>query len=412
MVELKPRRILFLRAALALLLLLLPQGVSAKDPVVILLSWDGTRHDYPERTSLPALERMAEAGVRAARLVPVFPTNTFPNHAALVTGTYSDRHGIVGNRFLDRERGIFDYASDASWLEAEPLWVAAERQGVRAAVFFWVGSETEWKGVRASYRESPFDGGIHESRKVDQILAWLDLPDEERPRLILSWWHGADSVGHGRGPDDPAVAKQLAGQDRQLARLLRGLDERDAWDATTLIVVSDHGMAEVTRAIDVVGALKSEAIGVRIFAGGGMAFLELDDRRQRSSALAHLSRMENVQAYASERLPSALRGYHPARSGDIVVLTHPPYSFNRASLMDGAPSRLGRVRGGHGYAPDQPEMGGILYAMGRGVPEGTRLDQVRAIDVAPTVTRLLGIKAPRRSEGRPILGSASAVEAP
>jgi predicted AlkP superfamily pyrophosphatase or phosphodiesterase len=118
---------------------LLASGAAvAPQPVVILLSWDGVRHDYPDRTALPALARMAQQGVRAARLLPVFPSTTFPNHVALATGTYPDRHGILDNQFCDRARGFFFYGNDASWLEAEPLWVSAERQGVKAGVFFWV----------------------------------------------------------------------------------------------------------------------------------------------------------------------------------------------------------------------------------------------------------------------------------
>ena len=388
---------------LALLALLLPSSTRAADPVVILLSWDGTRHDFPERTSLPALERVASDGVRAERLIPVFPANTFPNHVALVTGTYTDRHGIVGNSFHDRERGTFYYSNDASWIEAEPLWVTAERQGVRAGVFFWVGSESDWNGIGASYRKSPFDGRVPEAEKVDQVLAWLDLPEAERPHLILSWWHGCDAAGHERGPDHPSVSKQLAWQDRELARLLEGLDARDVWAYTTLLVVSDHGMARANRPIDVKGMLASEGIQARIFYAGGTAYLVLRDRSQRERALAVLSRAENFETHASEDLPAKLRAYHPERSGDIVVVTRPPYSFQRAPLMQRVLGRLGRVRGVHGYAPDLPEMGGIFYAMGRGIPRGAKLGPVRAIDVAATATQLLGIDPPRHSEGRPIV---------
>ncbi len=395
-----PRRVL----CLVLFALLLPSSTRAAEPVVILLSWDGTRHDFPERTSLPALERMAREGTRAERLTPVFPTNTFPNHVALVTGTYVDRHGIVGNSFHDRGRGTFYYSDDASWIEAEPLWVTAERQGVRAGVFFWVGSETDWNGIGASYRKAPFDTGVPESEKVDQMLAWLDLPEPEGPRLILSWWHGGDSAGHERGPDHRSVSKQLAWQDRELARLLEGLDARGAWAWTTLLVVSDHGMTTVTRSIDVKALLARQGIATRIFPAGGTAYLLLRDRSQQEQALGVLSQTENVEAYASEDLPAHLRAYHPQRSGDIVVLTQPPYVFRRVSILQRALSRLGRVQGGHGYAPDLPEMGGIFFALGRGIPSGARLGPVRAIDVAPTVTRLLGIEPPRDSEGRVILG--------
>ena len=394
----------FLRHLLASLaqfgvVLLLPLVVLAAEPVVILLSWDGTRHDYPERAALPGLERLEQEGVRA-RLVPVFPANTFPNHVTLATGAYSARHGIVGNSFRDRERGRFHYSNDASWLGAEPLWVAAERQGIRSAVFFWVGSETDWRGVGATYRKSPFDGGVPESQKVDQILDWLDLPEVERPRLIMAWWHGADAVGHRKGPEHPSVAQQLKRQDRELVRLLGGLDTRGTWDTTTLIVTSDHGMAYSDRYIDVLTPIRQRGIGVQIVPGGGMAFLWLDDPTRKRDALRVLGDMKEVRAYASQDLPASLNGYHPKRCGDIIVMTKPPYRFDRSSLID----RVVDARGAHGYAPDHPEMAAIFYAMGRGVAHDVRLEEVRAIDVAPSVARLLAIDPPRHSEGTPVLG--------
>ena len=66
----------------------------------------------------------------------------------MATGTYADVHGIVDNRFYDREKGVYSYSSDADWLQAEPLWIAAERQGVKAATYFWVGSESPWHHYR------------------------------------------------------------------------------------------------------------------------------------------------------------------------------------------------------------------------------------------------------------------------
>ena len=155
-----------------------------------MLSWDGTRSDYLARTEVPALERMQREGMQAERLIPVFPSNTFPNHVSLATGTYVDRHGMVANVFRDRSRGVFRYSDDATWIEAEPLWVTVERQGLRAAAFFWVGSETDWNGVGATYRRAPFDGSVPESEKVKQILecgrAGVECDSREEPQQDLA----------------------------------------------------------------------------------------------------------------------------------------------------------------------------------------------------------------------------------
>ena len=384
-------------------------------PVVILLSWDGTRHDYPERVKTIALARMQREGTRAARITPVFPSSTFPNHVSLATGTYVDRHGVIANSFKDRAGRKFNYSNDASWIEAEPLWIAAERQGVRAATFFWVGSETDWRGQGASYRVKPFDASVGEAAKVDQILAWLDLPASERPGLIMSWWHGCDHIGHEEGPNSPNIAVQLAAQDAQLARLFAGLDERKAWPNTTVIVTSDHGMAEVTGVVDAVGPLDGEGIRARTDFGGGDGQVYLATPSQREAALASFAKTAEIRAYTSESLPPAYRSFFAGRSGDLTLVAAPPLVLGRPNAARkalGPVSRmLGHVTGAHGFDPDLPDMGAIFFALGREVPAGEKLGTVRAIDVAPTVAALLGIEPPAQSEGRALFQTASKIDA-
>jgi len=374
------------------------------DPVVIVLSWDGTRHDYPARVQTHALARMERDGAHALRLTPVFPSSTFPNHVSLATGTYPDRHGIIDNVFSDRSGRRFDYANDASWLEAEPLWVAAERQHVRAAVFFWVGSESAWHGRAATYRRQPFDPGVGEAAKVDQILAWLDLPPGERPGLIMSWWHGCDGVGHEHGPNAPEIASQLLAQDHELERLFAGLDERRAWPTTTVIVTSDHGMTEIHGSVDAEAALAAAGIAARVAPSGGEAQVYLRDPAQIGAALAALGHVAGLEAYANTSLPERFRSDFPGRSGDLTLIASPPNVIGHAALrqrLSGVWRWLtGRYLGAHGFDPAQPDMGAIFYALGRGVPRGAELGEVRSIDVAPTAAALLGISPPQQSEGR------------
>jgi arylsulfatase A-like enzyme len=54
-------------------------------------------------------------------------------------------------------------------------------------------------------------------------------------------------------------------------------------------------------------------------------------------------------------------------------------------------------------------MGGIFLAVGRGVGTAAILPTVRAIDVAPTISHLLGIDPPSHAEGGPIPGIGSVV---
>jgi arylsulfatase A-like enzyme len=395
-------------------------ALEAQPPTVVVLSWDGLRHDYPDLhpdvIPLPALARIAADGVRARRLTPVFPANTFPGHVSLATGTHPDRHGILDNVFLDRARGLYRYSSDADWLDAEPLWIAAERQGVPTATYFWVGSESDWRGQGTRYRIAPFDGDRPEAAKVDQILAWLRLPAAERPRLVMSYWAGADHAGHHFGPDSNEVRQALVAQDAQLARLLDGLDADGAWSHTTLLLVSDHGMLERGESVDLAEALQSAGINARVF-GATVGHVFLEDIAQLPAAEALASTLEHVRVYRGTALPDGYRLRHPTRTGDLVVVAEPPYTLDRPAGVEGqlmaALQFVGMRRFGmHGYDPTLPEMGGVFMAMGRGVPDNLALDEVRQIDVAATVAQLLGIEPPLQSEGRPIPGIGAAGRAP
>ena len=384
-----------------------PRLIEVPEPVVVVLSWDGVRHDYPDRVPLPALERMAREGVRAARLIPVFPSNTFPGHVSLATGTFPDRHGIVDNHFFDPDRGRYRMESDADWIEAEPLWIAAERQGVPAATYFWVGSESDWRDQGTRFRMAPFDGRRPEAEKVDKILEWLALPAAERPRLIMSYWAGTDHEAHDHGPDSHAVSRQLEAQDRELGRLLSGIDLREAWTYTTLIVVSDHGMTRIGPYLGIREVLEDADIGARV-TGGAVANVYLDDPATLERARAAIESLEHVTIYRRDEVPDELRLAHPTRSGDLVAVTRPPYSFSRPDGIAG-PLRswlhaLGMSFGGHGYHPRHPDMAGVFLALGRGVPSDLVLPEVQQVDVAATVARLLQMKPPRQSEGRPVRG--------
>jgi len=375
------------------------------EPIVIVLSWDGMRHDYPDFGNFPSLKRVEQEGVRAERLTPVFPSSTFPAHVSMATGTYPDKHGIVDNVFLDEARGRYAYSGDASWIEAEPLWIAAERQGVRTATYFWVGSESDWQGMGTSFRMAPFDGDRPESEKVDKMLEWLSLPEAERPRLIMSYWAGADSVGHNDGPDGDTMITQIKGQDAELGRLLAGIDELGIWPRTTLIVVSDHGMTPWTEVLNLNGAFEDAGLDA-VAVGATVVQVHLrspvPDAEMRDALGEILEDVPGAVIHKGDALPAEYRLQRSDRIGDWVIVLPPPFAATRSSgselwLMQAA-TWFGKTLGMHGYDPNLPDMGAIFLAMGRSVPS-TPLGEVRQIDLPATVSGLLNIEPPRDSEG-------------
>jgi predicted AlkP superfamily phosphohydrolase/phosphomutase len=119
-------------------------------PKVVLVSIDGAADwmvdDFLARGILPAdgaFARMARQGVRAETVIPINVASTAPSHAALFTGAYPERTGIVTTSFLKAGEGLdvpFGPGFTAP-LKAETLWTAAMRQGRRVICSTAVGAD-------------------------------------------------------------------------------------------------------------------------------------------------------------------------------------------------------------------------------------------------------------------------------
>ncbi|XP_045625811.1 venom phosphodiesterase [Procambarus clarkii] len=212
---------------------------------LILVSVDGFRADYILRGRTPTIEALGASGVRAPYIKPSYPTITFPNHYTMVTGLYPPAHGIVANKFYDpvfrsefRRKRPDSYTR--RWWGGEPVWKTAEKQGKRAATFFWPGSSVEGNRPSMWFR---YNMSIPFSHRVDQVLAWLDLPPWERPAFMTLYMHEPDRSGHNFGPDSPQVDAALSHVDAMVKRLVEGLAARNLLSCVNLMVMADHGMA-------------------------------------------------------------------------------------------------------------------------------------------------------------------------
>ena len=193
----------------------------------------------------------------------------------------------------------------------------------------------------------------------------------------------------------PAVRRALHAQDAALGRLVAGLDARGAFAYTTLLIVSDHGMAPVARRIDLSAALRSAGVKGEVSGAGGMVTIRVEKGQgqgfvERSVTVA---RGLGLEAWPREETPRALHARHP-RFGDVVVIAPIGVAIQSA--------RTPPMYGAHGYRPEDSWMGALFLAVGRGAPPGAELGELRSLDVAPTVLRLLGLEVPDRMEGRPI----------
>lgn len=375
----------------------IPSGPPDPRPLTILISIDGFRADYLDRGLTPTLSALAVSGARAA-MRPSFPSKTFPNHYALVTGLRPDRNGVVDNTMLDPQiPGVTFKMSDKAatadarwWNEATPIWVTAERAGVRTATMFWPGSDSAIQGVRPS-QWKPFDQSQDPTQRTDQLLTWLDIPPPERARFATLYFDDVDTEGHHFGPDSPQVNAAITKIDAAIWRLTAGLKARGI--EANLVIVADHGMAATSddRKIFYDDLLPADAARTM----GLGAFLSLYPNRGHDDQVARalLKPHAHMQCWRKQDIPAR---YHYGANPRVPPYVCLPQTGWLVSTRDSKPKWP--ERGAHGYDPAAPEMAALFIAEGPAFRRGVRLRAFDNIDVYPLLAWLIGV-TPEANDG-------------
>lgn len=390
-------------------------GTPPPGPIVLLISFDGYRWDYPELHGAPALLALARQGVRAEEFVPSFPSKTYPNHYTLVTGLRPEHHGIVANSMWDPEwKAAFSLADrsaveDGRWWEGEPIWVTAERRGLVTASSFWPGSEAAIGGVRPTYW-GRYDDTVPDEKRVDEVLAWLDLPAEKRPRLVTLYFDEPDGGGHAFGPNSPQAGAAVAHVDALLARLRAGVAARGLDDSVDWIVVSDHGMTPVDAGKSIVLADFVDLAGVAIDDLSVFGLLRPQPGTEEAIVRALTGAHPHLHAARKGAMPERLHYRAHRRIPEIVVWADPGWTIygTRADLA-AASAKSDPPRGAHGYDPAERDMHGIFVAAGPSFKKGITTPPLDNVDVYPLLARLLGVP-PAPNDGNPASTAAMLAE--
>ena len=373
-------------------------------PHLVLVSFDGFRWDHAAMTDTPAMDRMAREGLKAEALQPAFPTFTFPNHYSIATGALPWRHGIVANDFPNdsgsdwyhlKER---ETVEDGRWYLAEPIWVTAEKAGMRTAAYYFVGTEADVGGIRPT-RWRSFDPDVPGSERVLQVLDWLSEPVTTRPRLVTLYFEDVDSYGHWYGPEAEETREAIRRVDGYLGDLLDGITKLPHGREVYVILVSDHGMAYYRPGEPFVLDEWLDLDGTTIINSGPQAFVHIDGGDTgRARAMRDVINRNWAcgAAYLPGELPPAWRAGESDRYPELFVQAN-----DGCAVITSEAGRRKITAADHGWSPEMREMHGIFYATGPRIPAGARAGVAQVTDVHPMMLEILGLTAPGPTDGDP-----------
>ncbi|NQX81096.1 MAG: alkaline phosphatase family protein [Flavobacteriaceae bacterium] len=389
-----------------------PSGEEITDQApVLLISFDGFRHDYISKYETPNFDKFIIKGTSAEKMIPSFPSKTFPNHYTIVTGMYPGNHQLVDNTFYDPTREIVytignrSLVQDAYYYGGTPLWQLLQEDGRKTASYFWVGSEAPIRGAFPTYYKM-YSGSVANEERVNQVVDWFNMDIENRPCFVSLYFSFIDDAGHRYGPNSEEIKTAVEKADTLMGYIMDKLNT-DVSQPINTIVVSDHGMIEMNNKVeshiitdDLLANLNQSDF--KFISNTTHARLTIYDKADIDAIYQEilLYKDDRFEIYKTTELPEIYHYTNSDRVGDIVMIAKAPSFFSTREKMEYNQTRADSIWGTHGFDPYATEdMGAIFYANGPNVKEGLEINSFNNVHVYPFIAKILKISTPNNIDG-------------
>lgn len=269
---------------------------------ILVVSFDGLRPDLVSPDLTPNLHRLQRMGITLSNHRTVYPSETRTGFPSLVTGATTGRHGMVGNRYVDRSVAPQRYidTADAALLRRLDLESRGRLMSVPTLgeILALAGRSlavlsTNTPGTTRLFHHKAEDfghvrlsGHFREACTPDDVLAELEArvgplppeppktePDaagqdwitsafldvvwpEHRPDVAILAYGEPDITSHFHGTGAEATRGIIAHCDRQFGRVLDWWEAEGRAAGVQIVAISDHGHVTGHTRVSVIDALR------------------------------------------------------------------------------------------------------------------------------------------------------------
>lgn len=345
----------------------------------------------------------------------VFPALTYPAHTTMMTGCDPVDHGIGQNQPFQPETApeMRAWYWKEGQVQRETLFQAVKRQGGRCASILWPVTGKS-KVIRWNFPEVLALPGENQTIKMLEYgtAPWIlhmelkhgkkristhephlsdyavtlacDVIRAHQPELTAVHLVDVDEMRHHYGVNS---REAMAGMDRMEARvktIWETMQHTTGMENALLVLVSDHGQADVNRTVELEPALQGAGIPVQVQSNGMSAYLFTEKPQQAQAWLKeHGKEMGVARVYDRQTL---------AAFGCISQVTLAVEAAPGVVFADGLPQAK-REKATHGFGPDHPAENCLLAVRGAGI-KPCQIPSMPMRNVAPTLAGLMGIQLP------------------
>ncbi|XP_060620320.2 ectonucleotide pyrophosphatase/phosphodiesterase family member 7 isoform X1 [Anolis sagrei] len=363
---------------------------------LLLVSFDGFRWNYDQDVDTPNLDTMARDGVKAKYITPPFVTQTSPIHFTLVTGRYIENHGVIHNMWFNTTTGqklaYYTTQGRSDWWDngSLPIWITAQRQGLKTGSLFFPGGNATYQGEQVNVKKVEkllhnYGNETEWKGNIDMVMKWFSEDDLD---FVALYFGEPDSTGHKYGPESQQRKDMVSQVDRAVGYLRQRILDYGMTSTLNLIITSDHGMETVIKENEIV--LRN----VANFSFSDIQF-EMLDYGPQGLLVPKPGKLEQVyevlktahsklHVYKKEEFPKRFHYANHTRVTPLVLYGDPGYVIN------------GRLKvqfnkGEHGFDNEDMNMKTIFRAVGPAFERGLEVEPFESVDVYALLCKLLEI---------------------
>lgn len=420
---------------------------------VVLITISGLRSDFVTnaesyRLRILTILSLRAKGSYAVGIESVFPSQTLPSHATIITGSLPADHGVTADYAFDEKGSLQSpqpYRSAKS-IKTDTICDLARRGNlVTAAVGFPLTTDAvidfnlpdtvEEKKDGLSDRPAR-DRDAHSSGLRNEILSALKseskatpigkserllsspedlfkasagayLIEKYRPNLLLINFTSFDAAQRRYGLLSDESVRSLELVDELIKKIIHAAEHARIIEETTFIIISDSGAAKIEKEFspNVIlaqkGWLTSDAQG-RIISwqaiaesfGGSAAIFVRNPQDE-----VFVREVETFFHKQAEKPDSPIWRVIPKRDATklgadprVALYLDAAPSYAISSRTTGSSITRSANRTAQGYSPSRSEMRAVFIVAGKGIKSGAKMEYARLIDVAPTIAKLLGLE--------------------
>lgn len=361
------------------------------------------------------LSGISEKGASCLTARSIYPSHTCSNHATIMTGVGTARHGIVGNNRLGEDGMSSVKNIQPEMIQVPTLFQMASAAGKKTAI-------VSGKDNLVTLFSGGLDIGISNKRLTEYLSVPPELTDstdndeyyrfnmelanwvfdalftvlkEENPDLTMVNIQSTDYIAHRFGPGSEEMTECIRAVDEELGELYLKMENAGMLEDTAVIVTADHGMTSSDKAIPLIAlsTMNFPTAGAVIDGRNGYIWYGKEEKEAVIQFFENIEGIRNVFERESDEAVALNVDF--TGGPDLFLETEPGYVFLVEPMID-------LYHGQHGSRDDSDTIVPII-CFGAGIPSGTGIEPTDLRCIAPLVCHLMDLPSGDFDFGTPVL---------